>query len=104
MPEDPLYEIEYHELKERLFSKYRRELPSEFTKVTGGESGDTPEGDAGDTSFSFASRITEADEQNDVKSLRRALHKRLFFLVRSKGTPCNRPCWIVAMQPPCMPS
>jgi large subunit ribosomal protein L46 len=85
VPEDPLFEIQYHELKERLFSKYRRELPSEFTKVAGGDSGEPQDGEAAQSSFTPASTVTEADENHDVKSLRRALDKRLFFLVRSKG-------------------
>ncbi len=85
MPKEPLFEVEYHELKERLFSKYRRELPSEFTKVAGGDSADSAEGEAGESSFTPAPLVTEADEKHDVRSLHRALDKRLFFLVRSRG-------------------
>lgn len=92
MPEDPLFEIQYHELKERLFSKYRRELPSEFTKVAGGDSGEPQDGEAAQSSFTPASTVTEADENHDVKSLRRALDKRLFFLVRSKGRTSSLSC------------
>lgn len=85
VPPEPLFEIQYHELKERLFSKYRVELPSEFTKVMGGESSEVPEGETAESRFTPAPRTTEADEKNDIKSLQRALDKRLFFLIRSKG-------------------
>lgn len=91
MPPEPLFEVQYHELKERLFSKYRRELPSEFTKVAGGDSGDSAEGEAGGSSFTPAPLVNDSDEKHDVKSLHRALDKRLFFLVRSRGTHASAP-------------
>ncbi|BDA44260.1 probable 39S ribosomal protein L46, mitochondrial at C-terminar half [Coccomyxa sp. Obi] len=93
VPEEPLFEVQYHELRERLFSKYRRELPSEFTKVAGGDSADSAEGEAGESSFTPAPLVTEADEKHDVKSLHRALDKRLFFLVKSRGADGSEEAW-----------
>ena len=34
IPEEASYEVEYQDLKEHFFRKYRTDIPAEFTKVS----------------------------------------------------------------------
>jgi hypothetical protein len=105
IPEDPPFELEYHTLREHLHNKYRRELPEEFTKVGGGDY--TEGANDREPAFTPASCTTEADKKNDVRSLQRALDRRLFFLVKSRGIHILRPgsteCLPSGCLPPCHP-
>jgi hypothetical protein len=87
MPEDPPFEAEYDDLRRRLFAKYRQPVPDEFSQVRGGGAAAAAEGAEGgaQAGYSAASRTTEADEAQDATSLRRALDKRLFLLIRAAG-------------------
>ena len=83
VPDDLQFEVDYHDLKERLFHKYRQPVPEEFASVRGGSTEEGTEG--GPAGFTPAPTITEADEANDTTSLRRALDKRLFLLIKARG-------------------
>lgn len=83
IPDDLRFEVDYHQLKERLFNKYRQPVPEEFASVRGGSAEEGTEG--GQAGFVPAAVTTEADEANDTTSLRRALDKRLFLLIKARG-------------------
>lgn len=83
VPDDLQFEVDYHDLKERLFSKYRQPVPEEFASVRGGGVEEGAEG--AQAGFTPAPTTTEADEANDRTSLRRALDKRLFLLIKARG-------------------
>jgi len=79
-PDDPPFEKEYYEWQEKLLRKYRKELPKEFE-----ESEAKKAENASTSGWQPAPRVTEADQQNDTKSLQRKLDRRLFLLLKREG-------------------
>lgn len=76
-----MWEREYTEWQEQTFTRYRKELPTEFQ-----ESSLAAE-DAPGSSWQAAPSTTAADENNDTKSLQRKLDRRLYLMLKSKGEP-----------------
>ena len=97
MPDDPPWELEYDALRQHLFARHRQPVPDEFAQLRGTEA---DAADSGQSGFAPAPRVTEADDAGDAKSLRRALDKRLFLLIRTPGVwkllspeDCGMLCW-----------
>jgi large subunit ribosomal protein L46 len=80
-PDNPGYEKDYYEWQEKVMRKYHKELPKEFE-----ESEARKAENASTSGWQPAPRITKADESNDVKSLERKLDRRLFLMLKRKGT------------------
>lgn len=93
LPEPSAAEARFRELRMLMHNATARELPAEFFAERARTGADaeslSPLSQAGvgvdeedDTSFKAASRVTEADESDDRRSLRRKLDQRLVLLVR----------------------
>lgn len=76
----PYWEIEYKAWQWERRKRYLKPLPPEFEQVEDDQSG------GGEVEWEPAPEVTEADRQNDIRSLNRALTKRLHLLVKKKGT------------------
>ena len=81
IPDDPDWETEYRDWQEQLHRRYRKELPKEFAESENAQAEDSVE-----ARWQPAPRVTEADATNDTKSLQRKLDRRLFLLLKGKGT------------------
>ena len=86
-PDDPDWETEYRDWQEQLHRRYRKELPREFAESENAQAEDSVEG-----RWQPAPRVTEADATNDTKSLQRKLDRRLFLLLKGKGTADIQRC------------
>lgn len=82
LPEPPAWEVDYRIFSFERRQLYRKEYPKEFLDM-----GSSNRGEEGDIVFEPAPRITDADRTNDIRSLQRALDKRLYLIVN--GQPEN---------------
>jgi len=78
MPELPAWEKEYQEWSEEKQLKKRKELPAELIETRYNEE------NAGVLDWEPAPRITPDDTAKNMKSLNRALDKKLYLIVKSK--------------------
>lgn len=80
----------FQEFSFRWRQQYRRRYPDELLDKSNARG-------KGDYQIDYvpAPRITEADKQNDRKSLQRALDRRLYLLIygNSYGSPTGNPVW-----------
>ncbi|KAK9803311.1 hypothetical protein WJX72_011878 [[Myrmecia] bisecta] len=83
VPDEPAWENEYLTWREQLQQRYYKEYPPQFLAGKGAQQ-DEAEQDTR-TQFQPAPRITEADHNNDRKSLWRKLDQRLYLLVKERG-------------------
>ncbi|KAJ7951201.1 39S ribosomal protein L46, mitochondrial [Quillaja saponaria] len=80
----------FQEYSIRWQQQYRRKYPSEFLDKSNARG-------KGDYHIDYvpAPRITEADKNNDRRSLQRALDRRLYLLLNGNayGAPSDKPVW-----------
>ncbi|KAI4355135.1 hypothetical protein L6164_003935 [Bauhinia variegata] len=80
----------FQEFSFRWRQQYRRRYPDEFLDKSNARG-------KGDYKIEYvpAPRVTEADKNNDKKSLQRALDRRLYLLVygHAYGAPSDKPVW-----------
>jgi large subunit ribosomal protein L46 len=79
--------------KEFLFQwrhQYRRQYPDEFFQGSAAKGKDNAQVD-----YVPAPRVTEADESNNISSLKRALDHRLYLIMHGTpyGAPKDKPLW-----------
>lgn len=85
LPELQPWAAKYKAFSFERQQQYRKQLPADFLAA----SASARDEDEGEAEFEPAPRVTPADEANDVRSLQRALDRRLYLLVH--GAPASDP-------------